>query len=76
MVIAYQCPYSYRTRHFNGLMCQLLMDRSKHDYVEAHECVQAICAFGYYCLNSNRWECSEKGRGCTMKDRKEGQGNG
>ena len=76
MVKAYQCPYAYRTRHFNGVMCSLLMDRNNHSYADPHECVQALCAFGYFCRQSNRWEVNPHGRDCIVKERKEGSGNG
>lgn len=72
----YQCPHAYRTRHFNGLMCQLLMDQSKHSYTDPHECVQALCAFGYFCRQNNRWEVTPNGKGCTLKELKEGFDNG
>ena len=75
MMKTYQCPYSYRTRHFNGLMCRLLMDQSKYTYTDSHECVQALCAFGYYCPSNGRWEVGPNGKSCTVKEREE-NGNG
>jgi len=72
----YQCPYAYRNRHFNGLMCHLLMDQSKHSYTDPHECVQALCAFGYFCNANNRWEAAAKAKDCIVRERKEVHGNG
>lgn len=76
MMKTYQCPYSYRNKRFNGMMCLLLMDMTKHSYNDAHECVQALCAFGYYCPSNGRWEVTPKGKDCLVKERKEGTGNG
>lgn len=76
MMKTYQCPYAHRNKKFNGMMCSLLMDESKYTYNNAHECVQALCAFGYYCPNNGRWEINPRGKDCTVKQRKEVNGDG
>ena len=53
------CEYGYRKPGDVSVHCRLLMDCGKNDY----------CAHQYLCRVSNRWEVSNQGKSCPVKNK-------
>ena len=68
MLKPYQCPYAHRQKRINFMMCKRLMDYTKKDYTKTEDCASAICAFGYWCPQTNRLEVSSDAKkNCAVK---------
>lgn len=59
----WECPFAYRTTHFEYLLCKQLMV-TERSYIEPRDCVTAMCAHQRHCNCTHRVENTEKAKEC------------